>query len=139
MDIINNSLSIIASRDIIERVKELEEILKKEYENEDSPLTFEEYIDCLHFEDDTLEAEYKHLFYVTEQCKDCVDDWEYGIPLIHEDYFTDYIKELLVDCGDIPEDLPWYINDNINWDGIAADCMCDYTEVDFDGVTYYVR
>lgn len=117
---IDNSMDVIDSRDIIERIEELEMILEDD------------------FNDDTLASEYKSLLALAEQCEG-IDDWEYGASLIRDSYFTEYCRELVIDCGDIPANLPWYINRNIDWVGIAREIAMDYTEVDFNGVTYFVR
>ena len=66
-------------------------------------------------------------------------DWKYGETLIHEDYFVDYCRQLVQDIGDLPKDLPSYIENNIDWDGVADDLKMDYTSVNFGGETYYVR
>lgn len=65
-------------------------------------------------------------------------DW-YPITLISEYEFSDYCRELLEDCGEIPTGLPWYIESNINWDGVADDIKIDYSEVEYNGLTYYYR
>lgn len=132
---ITNTDSIIDSRDIIERIEELEASLRDEFEAEDSPLTFEEYIEVTHFEDDTDAYEYKTLLALAEQCKDYADDWEYGVGLLHEDYFEEYADEMLEDCGEIPKNLPFYISITVDYDALKQ----DYTEVDFNGETYYIR
>lgn len=136
-NVIDNNSNVIDSRDIIERIEELEELLTKEYEESDNSLTFYEYIAATDFEGDTLAAEYKALKYLAEQCKDA-PDWKYGVTLIHYDYFTEYCKEMLEDCGGIPKDLPWYIEKYIDWEGVAKELKVDYYEVEFDDVIYYI-
>lgn len=120
---IDNMMDVIDSRDIIERIKELEKLTAPEATNE----AFQAWCD-----------EYDSLNALQEQCKD-VPDWEYGVSLIRDSYFTEYCRELITECGDIPSDLPWYIADHIDWEGIARELMVDYTEVDFNGVIYFVR
>lgn len=120
---INNSMELIDSRDVTERIEELEEILGEELD-----------IDDTHFEDDTLAAEYKKLLALQEQCE-TIDDWEYGTTLIHEDYFEEYMDEMIEDCYEFPKNLPFWMSLTIDYDALTQ----DYTEVDFDGVTYYVR
>lgn len=61
----------------------------------------------------------------------------YPVTLINESYFTEYAKELLADCGDLPRDLPHYIA--IDWEETASNIMVDYTHVTFNGTTYLVR
>lgn len=63
-------------------------------------------------------------------------DW-YPLTLIHEDNFTDYAKELLEDCGDIPKNLPDYIF--IDWDKTAHNVMQDYAPLEISGHTYWTR
>ncbi len=75
--------------------------------------------------------------------EDYSDDWQYGATLVRDSYFEDYAQELCEDCGDAPDfdDLPWYISDGVtvDWGIIARNIQMDYTSVDFDGVTYWVR
>lgn len=65
------------------------------------------------------------------------EDWEHGAALIRDSYFTEYAQEMLEDCGTIPANLPAYIH--IDWEATARDIRVDYTSVEFDGVTYWVR
>jgi hypothetical protein len=65
------------------------------------------------------------------------DDWEYGVTLVRDSYFTTYAQELLEDVGDLPKDLPSYIA--IDWETTARNIRVDYFSVSFDGVTYWVR
>jgi hypothetical protein len=140
MDIDNNQ-DVLDSRDINKRLEELEDAYsdwKKEQEREfgkwqeDSP---NDPVSDSDFEDwDELVS----LRDLVEQCKDG-GDWEYGESLIRDTYFTDYCHDMVEDIGDLPKDLPFYIENNIDWDGVAEDLKADYTEVDFDGVTYFLR
>lgn len=66
-------------------------------------------------------------------------EWSYGVTLIDEDDFQDYCEELVSDIGDLPKDLPSYISNNIDWEGVAEDLKVDYTEVEFRGTTYLYR
>ncbi len=45
--------------------------------------------------------------------------------------------EMLSDIGDLPRDIPHYIV--IDEDATARNIQQDYTSVDFDGATYWVR
>lgn len=65
-------------------------------------------------------------------------DW-YPLHLIHEDYFTDYAQQLVKDVGDIPNELPWYIQSNIDWEGVADEIKNDYSEIIFNNQIYYYR
>ena len=57
--------------------------------------------------------------------------------LVSADYFTSYCKELCEDIGDIPRDLPHYIE--IDWEGTAQNIKVDYVEVTIDGRDYLYR
>jgi hypothetical protein len=63
----------------------------------------------------------------------------YGVTIIHEDYFTQYVEDYCKELGYISDDLPSFIEYNIDWDGVAEDFMSDYACVDYDGASYYVR
>jgi len=72
-------------------------------------------------------------------------DW-YPITLINSDYFTDYTKELVEDCGYInrpkgkgrDEDaLPWWIE--VDWEQTADNVKIDYTTIDIEDGTFYYR
>lgn len=81
--------------------------------------------------------ELKALEDLASQAEGYSDDWTYGATLIRDSYFTDYAQELCADIGDIPRDLPGYIV--IDWQATADNLKADYTSVEFDGVTYWVR
>ena len=66
-------------------------------------------------------------------------DWSYGVALIEEDDFEDYCKDLVSDIGDLPKNIPSYISNNIDWEGVADDLKVDYSEVEFRGTTYLYR
>jgi hypothetical protein len=63
-------------------------------------------------------------------------DW-YPITLIRDSYFTDYAQELIEDCGDIPRNLPDYIQ--IDWQATARNIRVDYLSCEIDGITYWYR
>jgi hypothetical protein len=64
-------------------------------------------------------------------------DFEFGCTLIHYDYFTEYTKELLIDCGYISKDFPTWIE--IDWNATAENVMYDYSEINYRGETYLFR
>ncbi len=63
-------------------------------------------------------------------------DW-YPITMVRDSYWTDYVRELLDDIGEIPKDFPNYIK--IDWEATARNIRMDYTSTEFDGVTYWYR
>ncbi len=114
-----NKDSVIDSRDIIERIEELENLIADESTNAD----FLEW--C---------QEYDILTSLAEECEHYSDDWQYGSTLIHRNYFKAYMDEMIQDCYTIPE-LPSFMA--ITLDYVALEQ--DYTSVDFDGEEYLIR
>ena len=64
-------------------------------------------------------------------------EWDYGITFISEDEFEDYCEELVEDCGYISKDFPTWIE--IDWKATANNVKQDYSEVEYQGVTYLFR
>lgn len=62
-------------------------------------------------------------------------DW-YPVTLIKERHFTDYARELVLEC-DVTFDLPHYIQ--IDWDATARNVRVDYSCVDIAGNTFLYR
>jgi len=79
------------------------------------------------------------------EIKDFYDELEnytichYGETVIREDYWVAYCEEMCKEVGDIPQNLPWYISDNIDWDGVADELSADYSTIQYQGCDYYVR
>ena len=65
------------------------------------------------------------------QCLKAMDDY-CGDTLINEDSFTDYVIEL-ADSVDIPN---WIV---VDWEATAENVAMDYTVVEFEGETWYMR
>lgn len=65
-------------------------------------------------------------------------DWAHGEALIRDSYFVTYAQELADDIGAIDRNAQWPVN-HIDWDAAAEELKVDYTEIDFDGVTYWMR
>lgn len=120
MSRVDNSCDVIDSRDVIKRIAELEELADAQ----------EEF-------DDGAQEELAALKSLAEEASGYAADWEYGETLIRDSYFVEYCQELLEDCGDLPKDLPHYIE--IDWKATARNIRMDYTSVNFDGVTYWIR
>ena len=57
--------------------------------------------------------------------------------MIEEDDFEDYVRELLVDCGYISKDFPYWIE--IDWEATSENVKQDYSELEYKGETYYFR
>ena len=171
MKTISNTDNVIDSRDIIERIDELtgdfqalvDDIEAAETDVErgtafDDLATWLighteiapdlEALDGITFDDvsDWAESddahELKALLALADEAE-CSPDWSYGETLIHEDYFTNYIEEIIDDCYELPKefnsgDWPW-CHMTIDYEAAADEAKQDYTEVNFDGATYYIR
>lgn len=151
---ISNTDDVIDSRDVIERIEELEgerQDLQDEFETAvDNELqnTDPEQRETLNTVrndaykaltdwDEENKAELDALKALVEEAEGYSEDWRHGATLVRDSYFEDYARELLEDIGDIPRNLPHYIE--IDWEATARNIRVDYTEVDFDGVSYWVR
>jgi hypothetical protein len=139
---------MLDTRDLIERRDELKQDILDSFKD-----TFEHYADDTdYFEEILLDEEeiqswkedWSDELQEIEDIDDLEDEinngeFDYGTTLIPEDYFVEYCKDLVSDIGDLPRDLPSYIENNIDWDGVADDLKQDYSEVEFRGETYLYR
>ena len=117
---IDNTQDIIDSRDIIERIEELEGLGPWADENPEEA------------------EELDQLQNVAAQASGYAPDWEHGEALIRESYFQAYAQQLAEDCGMVNPDAEWP-NNHIDWEAAAEQLKVDYAAVDFDGITYYIR
>src|SRR5689334_22116322 len=83
-------------------------------------------------------AELKALQSLAEEAEGYAADWKHGETLIRDSYFKTYAQELADDIGAIDANASWPMS-CIDWDQAARELQMDYTSVDFDGVTYWVR
>ena len=105
----------------------LEEISNKELEIQECEFEYNRYSEEL----EGLEA------LKDEVSSNSDEGFEYGIQLIHENDIDDYLHELLIDCGYIPKDMPSWIE--IDWDATYDNMKQDYSELEINGNTFYVR
>lgn len=146
---VSNADDVIDSRDVIARIDELQAKLdaieEAQRERDDmANASAEELAEAdtaieeaeADFDDDER-AELAALKSLAEEAEGYADDWIHGATLIRDSYFVEYARELLADIGDLPRDLPHYIE--IDWQKTADNIQVDYTSVEFDGVTYWVR
>jgi predicted nuclease with TOPRIM domain len=68
------------------------------------------------------------------------NEWFRGVTLIHENHFTDYIKNIIEETYELPEELqsnqwPWnYLQ--MNYEDAAEEAKQDYYELEVSGHTY---
>jgi hypothetical protein len=91
-------------------------------------------------EDDTDplgEEETKRLEALRELRDEIGDEWPHGETMIPVEDFVEYAKELADDIGTITE-VSWPLS-HIDWQAAADELAHDYTEVEWEGASYYVR
>lgn len=121
---ITNHEDVIDSRDVIERIEELTS--QKEDWDDTEP-----------WEESDEGIELAALENLAEQAEGA-SDWQYGETLIRDTYFEDYARELADDIGAIDSNATWPTN-CIDWEEAADQLQQDYSSVDFDGITYWIR
>lgn len=131
---ISNSDDIIDSRDVINRIEELEEARNDFVEDDGGLLAGDRWREA---EPDDYN-ELISLRALAEEAEPYCPDWEYGEALIRDSYFQEYAEQLADDIGAIDADAGWPVR-CIDWAQAAAELQVDYTPVEFDGVTYWVR
>lgn len=139
---IDNTQDVMDSRDIIERIEELEGALTEAQEEAGGvDSEFDARIAGIikepthwHYKDAVELVALKKLAGEAEDSP----DWQYGEALIRESHFTAYAQDLANDFGAVHSDAAWPTN-HIDWDAAAEALKSDYFEVDFDGVTYLIR
>lgn len=154
---INNAEDVIDSRDVIARIEELEgerEALADEvteareyYDNMDNDASD----DAIAMSVGAIEAaetdlrdwdgdngeELIALRALADEGENSAEDWRHGATLVRDSYFSTYAEELIQDIGGLPRNIPSYLV--IDWEATAANIQQDYSSVEFDGVTYWVR
>ncbi|KKL80296.1 hypothetical protein LCGC14_2006170 [marine sediment metagenome] len=113
----DNTEDQIDSRDILERIKEIEDGYPDEAEREELA---------------TLNA----LIVALRELGG--DTPEQGLFLIADSYFEVYAQELAEDIGAINSEAAWPVN-CIDWEEAASELKQDYCSVEYDDVTYWVR
>lgn len=72
-------------------------------------------------------------------CEKQNTDWRFGVSLINESYFVEYIKDQMIDCNHEEfKNMPKIFKDNIDWESVAETCKVDYSEVEYMGQTFYI-
>ena len=142
---IDNTEDIIDSRDVHERISEMEMEATSRWEEatefpEGEGPSYGELaaVDHAKWLDEEDADEYRALKALEAEGENAAADWFHGATLIREDYFEDYARQLAEDIGAIDPDANWPLG-CIDWEKAANELLIDYTSVEFDGVTYWVR
>ena len=152
---ISNSDNVIDSRDIIARIEELESELQSEFDErlEAGTTGFTDFDTWLEVTADSDNESAK--FNYCDEAKEYLSlkalaeegenspDWFHCETLIHDNYFTQYIEELINDCYEMPKEMnsgawPWR-HITIDYEAAADEAKQDYFSLDFDGETYWIR
>ncbi len=134
---------IIDSRDVIARLRELESE-RDSYKVADAteePKAGWTAQDGTIFSADWSESEedeYQALKALEDDAAGYSSDWTYGSALIRDSYFETYAQEWAEDIGAIDRNAKWPLS-HIDWEAAAEELKADYTQVEFDGETYWVR
>jgi hypothetical protein len=124
---IDNSDSTIDSRDVIDRIRELENMASLD---DDGNVTADNL-------DDDEREELAKLRALAEEGSDTFSDWRYGVTLVHEDYFEEYAQEYFTETDD--SKLTVWPYTCIDWEQAASELQQDYLSIEFDGQTYWAR
>jgi hypothetical protein len=115
---VNENQDILDSRDIQERIDELE----------------------LYISDDVFDEMEKDELESLQTFKDEVDstEWDSGITFIRDSYFVEFAQQEAEDLGLVQDNISWPYT-CINWDDAADELRNDYSSIDFNGVGYWYR
>lgn len=83
-------------------------------------------------------AELANLKALADEAEGYAADWHHGEALIRDSYFTEHAQQLAEDCGMVNRQAAWP-NNHLDWEAAADELKGDYTAVDFDGTTYWIR
>lgn len=160
---ISNRNDLLDVRDVIERVEELRQ------ERDDLKEALADAIEALNDHDetcmsdvaelkadvDTAQADLAEWLSSSEaaelgQIESFLDElkgyggdhqWEgewYPVTLVRDSYFEDFARSEAEELGFIQRDNKWPAN-CIDWEKAARELQQDYSQADFDGVTYWYR
>ena len=138
---------MIDTRDLVEKREELQTNLVDSFNNyfdteiEDfdeltKHISNSDNEDVEEWRDDKV-YDFEHIDEINE-LEDEITEFSFGETLIPNDDFTEYCKDMVEDCYNL-KDVPDFIKDNINWEGVASDLGVDYSNVTYQGVSYLVR
>lgn len=125
---------ITDSRDVIARLNELQE--ERDALVEGMADDGEVAETALNDWDDEYKEELDALVNLCDGCSIYDGDWTLGTSIIRDSYFTEYAKDLAADISGAMN--AWPCN-HIDWDAAAEELKNDYSEIIYDGDSYYVR
>ena len=153
---ISNSEDVIDSRDIEARIDELESLrgdLDDEISELEDKLIELQAVESEEAEDERDElnekiaekrdelAELEEELKPLQEFRDQVShpDWPHGLTLVHEDYWENFAREEAESLyGSELREAVWPFT-CIDWERAAEELQSDYSQAEFDGVTFYFR
>ena len=141
---ITNDDDIIGSRDVIARIEYLKQQAKECLEcgeDQDDDI-HDDAIEDWHLFETSLdmdeERELEALRKLAGEGENVTSDWPDGATLVRESYFEQFAQQEAEDLDLVKSDATWPAN-CIDWKQAAWYLRMDYTSIDFDGTTYWVR
>lgn len=138
---LSNGDDVIDSRDVIARLEELQDernALVDDLNAAEGDAEAGVHATALAAWDEENGAELAALGKLNDEAEGYASDWHHGETLIRDSYFEDYAQQLAEDIGALENCNNWPAT-CIDWKRAARELQMDYTAVDFDGVTYWVR
>jgi antirestriction protein len=137
---------VIDSRDLLAELRDLLEDSFYDYDNDPADAHREEGYEDLAGVWDALTPEDRErvqairglLDELPESTVDSATGNSWGSTLIHENYFEQHARELADDIGAIDRNATWPTQ-YIDWSAAADALKVDYSEIEWEGETYYVR
>lgn len=138
---------MIDTRDLADKREELQTDLVNSF-NDFFDTGVEDFGDLMKYIDDSENEDvqewrddnsddFEHIEEIDE-LEDEISEFFHGETLILEDDFVEYCRDMVNDCYDM-RDVPGFVKDNIDWNGVASDLSVDYTNVTYQGESYLVR
>jgi hypothetical protein len=87
--------------------------------------------------DEEHDEAYKALEEFCNSAEQYCEDWHHGVQLIEDGHWPQYAEQLTHDIGAIPSNVPDWVA--IDWEQTAENLKADYTPVEWNGYTYWVR
>lgn len=138
---------IIDSRDVIERIRQLEderdyikdqldEVEQTEPIDVEKKLKLEQELKDFD-EDEDLGGQLRKLKKLESECEN-EGDWKYGMTLIADHYFEQHARNEAEELCDMKQASEWPLN-CIDWERAARELQHDYSSVEFGETTYWYR
>ena len=140
---------VIDSRDLIEYKEEVETELVDMYNSLKDDDNEAVDIDDVDFKDKDFKKKFKSEIKEYEDLMSFIEDlegspdFEYGEAIINDDYFTDYMEEMLRDTDyetmNVLDNLPSYFAVEIDWEETASNLQVDYMSANWGREEYWIR